>query len=508
MASREKMSLDASKIDRLTLASGSPKPNKHNSLTVGLKGPQVLQDVAFVEEIAHFDRERIPERVVHAKGAVALGTFKVTNSDVYKEYCAADFLCEKGKKTPVAVRFSQVAAETGASDTLRDIRGFAIKFYTLQGNFDLVGNNLPVFFVRDPIKFVSLIHSQKRNPKTNLKDPNAFWDFVALNPETMHAITMLFTDRGVPDGFRHMQGFGVNTFKLINKNSQVYFAKFHLICQQKIRSLDAKIAQKIAGIDADYALKDLLKAIDDKKAPSWQLKIQVMSERDATRQSFNPFDATKTWPHKEFPLIEVGKLTLDQNVDNFFAQNEQLAFCPANLVPGIQPACQDKLLTGRMFSYADTQRYRLGVNYQKMPVNKPNANCPLVTPTYRDGITFDDNYGSLPNYVTASAFVKLKLSNDQDKVQSQLTEFPEHFDGVLQRYDDDDDDNFSQAAVLYNKVLKSDIQAVLATNLAESLGVVTNEKTVEKVLGHLEKVSEQLAKETRKALKSQVKKKK
>lgn len=494
--------IDAKELEKLSLGSGAPKLAVHSSLTLGVKGPQLIADTSFIEETAHFNRERIPERVVHAKGAVVLGNFKVTNGNFYEKYCSAELFNGKGKKTRVTARFSQVGAETGAADTLRDIRGFAVKFYTESGNFDLVGNNLPVFFIRDSIKFVSLIHSQKRNPQTNLHDPNSFWDFVMLNEETWHAIIMMFSERGIPDGHRHMHGFGVNTYKLVNKNSEIHYAKFHWRCQQKIRNLEPSKASKLAGIDPDYSLRDIQAAINSSKPPSWTLHVQVIPEREASKAKFNPFDATKTWPHADYPLIEIGKMTLDKNVDNFFAQNEQLAFCPANLVPGIQAAYQDRLLAGRLFSYADAQRYRLGTNYQRMEVNKPINR--LLTPTYRDGITYDDNFGSTPNYIPSSQFPNLKLSAyscDGDDKSSRLQELEQDFTGQACRFDISGDDNYSQTKILYSKVLSSDSKSKLATSLGESLKMVTDKKIVDGILKQLENISEQLAKDTKKAIK-------
>lgn len=478
---------DVSQVGRLTLKSGAPVGDKFNSLLLASKGigPNLLADVAYLEETAHFNRERIPERVVHAKGAAAFGEFEVTNTEVCK-YSKAALFSQVGKKTPVVVRFSHVIGESAIADTCRDVRGFAVKFYTERGNWDLVGNNLPVFFIRDPINFASFIHSQKRNPKTHLRDPDAFWDFVSMLPETMHTIMMLFSERGIPDGFRHMHGFGVNTFKLVNMKKEAFYAKFHWICNQSIRNLDPTSANKIAGLDPDYAIRDLYVNINRGNFPSWTLKFQVMSLADAQKAKFNVFDVTKTWPHAEFPLVEIGRMTLNRNVDNYFAQVEQLAFAPGNMVSGIEPSL-DKMLVGRMMSYPDAQRYRMNANYTDIPVNQPR--CPVMTPTYCDSLTFKSNWdGSLPNYVPSVKYKNLKLFD------GKYLEHEQQISGYISRFDLSQDDNFSQPRQLFNKVLSEESRRALAANLAEHLALVTNKETVVKIMSYLNEIEPKLAK--------------
>lgn len=486
---------DPSQVKITTLKSGAPNGDKLNSLLSGPRGLNLLADVAYLEENAHFNRERIPERVVHAKGAAASGKFVVTNTEITK-YCKASLFNELGKKTPVVTRFSHVTGESGIADTPRDVRGFAVKFRTEQGNWDLVGNNLPVFFIRDPINFPSFIHSQKRNPQTHLRDPSAFWDFVSQLPETLHTILMLFSDRGTPDGFRHMHGFGVNTFKLVSSKQIASYAKFHWICDQGIRNLDAMTAVNLAGEDPDYSLRDLFVNIERNHFPSWTLKFQIMSEEEASNADFNVFDVTKTWPHAKFPLIEIGKMTLNKNVDNYFAQVEQLAFSPANMVPGIQPS-PDKMLTGRIFAYTDAQRYRLGANFYDLPCNKPL--CPVMAPTYCDGVTFMSNLpGSLPNYVPSIKYTNLSLYNEA------YLEHPQHISGHVGRYDLSKDDNYSQARVLVTKVLNEEGRANLVSNLADHLRFVTMKEITNKVLNHFKEIDALFARKVEQTIANQI----
>lgn len=464
-----------------------------SSLLIGPKGPNLLSDMAFIEEIAHFNRERIPERVVHAKGATAFGYFAVTNAKDISKYTKADLFNALGKRTPLVVRFSNVAGESGIADTPRDTRGFAVKLYTNQGNWDIVGNNFPVFFIRDPINFASFIHSQKRNPKTHLRDPDAFWDFISMLPESLHATTMLFTERGTPNGFRHMHGYGVDTFKLVNAKNEPFYAKFHWICDQKIKNFDQETATKIAGIDPDYSLRDLQNSINDGKFPSWTLKFQVMTLNGAEKANFNVLDTTKTWPTADYPLIEIGKMTLNKNPGNYFAEVEQLAFSPGNMVPGIEPS-PDKMLIGRMFSYADAQRYRLGVNYFDLPVNRPR--CPVMNPTYNDGRGFVSVSPSrIPNYIPSIEHGQL------NKINEKFLEHSQAFSGNIGRYDLSADDNYSQVRILVNKVLNNESRAVLATNIANSLELVMNEKIVEKVLNHYQQIEPELSHSIDKAMK-------
>ncbi|XP_018319715.2 catalase-like [Agrilus planipennis] len=332
----------------ITTGFGAPVTHRGASLTIGPRGPLLLEDTEFIDEMAHFDRERIPERVVHAKGGGAFGYFEVTKN--ITQYCAASLFSEVGKRTKIAVRFSTVAGERGAADTQRDPRGFAIKFYTEEGNWDLAGNSFPIFFIRDPILFPSFIHTQKRHPSTFLHDGDMQWDFFTLRPETTHMLLYLFSDRGTPDGFRFMHGFGVNTFKLVNATGHHVFCKFHYLSNQGLRNLTAARAQELQSVDPDYALRDLYEAIKSNNYPSWTMYIQVMTDMEAMNTTFNPFDDTKIWPENEYPLIEVGRFTLNENPTNYFQQIEQMALSPSRMVPGIKPS-PDRMLQGRLFSY-------------------------------------------------------------------------------------------------------------------------------------------------------------
>ncbi len=378
----------------LTTAFGIPVDDDQNSLTAGKRGPVLMQDFHLLEKLAHFDRERIPERVVHAKGAGAHGYFEVT-ADVTK-YTKAKFLAEVGKRTEVFVRFSTVGGEKGSADTARDPRGFAVKFYTEEGNYDLVGNNTPVFFIRDPLKFPDFIHTQKRNPGTNLPDPDMFWDFLSLTPESIHQVTILFSDRGTPASFRFMNGYSSHTYKWYNAKNEFFWVQYHFKTDQGIRNLTREEARRLAGEDPDHATRDLHRAIERGEHPSWTLEMQILTPEQAEDFKWDIFDITKVWPHAEVPPIKVGKLVLDRNPVNYFAEVEQAAFCPGNLVPGIAVS-PDKMLQARVFSYHDTHIHRLGPNYHLIPVNSPK-NAP-ETSYQRDGfMRVDANGGDGPNY--------------------------------------------------------------------------------------------------------------
>jgi len=380
----------------LTTSNGAPVDDNDNSITVGPQGPVLIQDFALIDKLAHFDRERIPERVVHAKGAGAHGYFEVT-ADITK-YCKAKFLNKVGKKTPVFTRFSTVGGEKGSADCERDPRGFAVKFYTEEGNWDMVGNNTPVFFIRDPMKFPDFIHTQKRNPQTNLKDPDMFWDFLSLTPESIHQLTILFSDRGIPKTYRHMNGFSSHTLKWVNAEGRAYWIKLHFKTESGIQNLTSEEAQKLHGIDGDHATRDLFNHIANGGEAAWKVCAQIMNFEDAFRYRFNPFDITKVWPQKDYPLIPFGRMVLNRNPENYFAEVEQSAFSPSHMVPGIEPS-PDKMLQGRLFSYPDTHRHRLGVNYQQIPINCPYATRNKVVNGYRDGfMAVDGNGGSSRNY--------------------------------------------------------------------------------------------------------------
>lgn len=435
-----------------TTGYGVPVIEKDAIMTVGPRGPALLQDFQYQDEMAHFDRERIPERVVHAKGAGAFGYFEVTHD--ITQYCAAKVFSSIGKRTPIGVRFSTVAGEMGSSDTVRDPRGFALKFYTEDGIWDLVGNNTPIFFVRDAILFPSFIHTQKRNPETHLRDPNAFWDFASLRPETTHQMMILFSDRGIPDGHRHMNGYGSHTFKLINAQGKQVYCKFHYKTNQGIKNLEPNRAGEIASADPDYGIRDLYNAIANGNFPSWTMYIQVMTFEQAERVPYNPFDVTKVWPQGEFPLIPVGRFVLDRNPRNYFAEVEQIAFSPAHFVPGID-ASPDKMLQGRLFSYSDTHRYRLGPNYLQLPVN-----CPFRVRNYqRDGAMCYENQAGAPNYHPNS------FGGPEDEPRAKRLAPPFAVAGDALRYDSGDEDNFSQPRVFYRQVLDEGGRTRLIDNI-------------------------------------------
>lgn len=379
--------------NKLTTASGKPYAENENSQTVGPRGPVLLQDFILHEKMAHFNRERIPERVVHAKGSAAFGTFTVTH-DITK-YTKAKIFSEVGKQTDMVIRFSTVGGEKGSADTERDPRGFAMKFYTEDGNWDLVGNNTPVFFIKDAKKFGDFIHTQKRDPQTNLKSPTMMWDFWSLNPESLHQVLILMSDRGTPHGYRHMHGFGSHTFSFINAQNELYYVKFHFLTQQGIKNFTDAEAADMKSKDLDFAQRDLFENIKEGNFPKWDMKIQIMTEAESRSYHINPFDLTKVWPHGDYPLIDVGFFELNRNPDNYFAQVEQAAFAPAHVVDGIGYS-PDKMLQGRLLSYPDAHRYRLGANYEQIPVNR----CPFMVNNYqRDGqMRIDGNGGSTPNY--------------------------------------------------------------------------------------------------------------
>ena len=446
---------------KLTRENGAPVANHQDVLTAGPRGPMMLQDVWFLEKLAHFDREVIPERRMHAKGSGAFGTFTTTH-DVTK-YTKAKLFSDVGKKTDVFVRFSTVAGERGAADAERDIRGFAIKFYTEQGNWDLVGNNTPVFFLRDPIHFPDLNHAVKRDPKTNMRSAQNNWDFWTMLPESLHQITIVMSDRGIPDGYRHMHGFGSHTFSLVNAAGERVWVKFHLKTQQGIKNLtDAEAAAVIAN-DRESSQADLFSAIERGDFPRWTLYFQIMTEEQAKHHRDNPFDLTKVWSHREYPLIEVGVLELNRNPENYFADVEQAAFDPANVVPGIGFS-PDKMLQGRLFAYGDAERYRLGVNHGSIPVNAPR--CPVHS-YHRDGqMRVDGNSGATQGYHPNS------FGEWQD--QPEYAEPALALDGPMGHHDPYvDDDCFYQAGDLY-RLMNSDQRAALIGNTAGNIAPATN----------------------------------
>src|SRR5215831_20592792 len=378
----------------LTNNFGAPVPDNEHSLSAGERGPLLLQDYFLIEKLAHFDRERIPERVVHAKGAGAFGSFE-SSADM-SAHTRAHLFGSVGRRTPILVRFSTVGGEKGSADSDRDPRGFAIKFYTTEGNYDLVGNNTPVFFIRDPFKFPDMVHTHKRNPHSNLKDPEAFWDFFSNSPESTHMVTILFSDRGIPRSYRHMHGFGSHTFKWVNGEGKACWVKYHFKTETGISNLTSEEAADVGSRDPDHATRDLFQHIQGGGVAAWKAYVQIMPIKDAETYRYDPFDVTKVWRYKDYPLIPIGRLVLDRNPENFFADIEQAAFSPANFVPGVEPS-PDKLLQGRLFSYPDTQRHRLGPNYALIGVNCPFSG--RINNYQRDGaMRVDSNGSGQPNY--------------------------------------------------------------------------------------------------------------
>ena len=446
---------------KLTRENGAPVSDHQNVVTAGPRGPMVLQDIWFLEKLAHFDREVIPERRMHAKGSGAFGKFTTTH-DVTK-YTKAVLFSEIGKETKVFVRFSTVAGERGAADAERDIRGFAIKFYTEEGNWDLVGNNTPVFFIRDPIHFPDLNHAVKRDPKTNMRCAQNNWDFWTMLPEALHQITIVMSDRGIPDGYRHMHGFGSHTYSLIDSKNERVWVKFHLKTQQGIKNLTNEEAGAIIMKDRESAQRDLFDAIDRGEFPRWTMYFQIMTEKQAKRHKDNPFDITKVWSHKAYPLIEVGVLELNRNPENYFADVEQSAFNPSNIVPGIGLS-PDKLLQGRLFSYGDAQRYRLGVNHMSIPVNMPSV---PVHSYHRDGqMRVDGNYGATKGYHPNSF--------GEWAEQKEFKEPPLALEGTMDNHDPYvNDDCFYQPGDLY-RLMTEDKRALLISNTAADIAPVTD----------------------------------
>ena len=439
---------DAKKRDAvLTTASGAPVDNDQNSLTAGHRGPVLLQDVHLMEKLAHFNRERIPERVVHAKGAGAWGYFEVT-SDV-TQYTRARFLSEVGKRTEVFARFSTVGGEKGSADSERDPRGFAVKFYTEEGNYDMTGNNTPVFFIRDPLKFPDFIHTQKRDPATNTKNADMFWDFLSLTPESIHQVTILFSDRGTPKSYRHMNGYSSHTFKWYNAKGEYFWVQYHFKTLQGIQNLTRQEAGRLAAADPDHATRNLYEAIEKGDYPAWRVCVQIMTPEQANDYRFDVFDITKVWPHADFPLIEIGRMVLDRNPENYFAEVEQSAFSPGNFVPGIA-ASPDKMLQARVMSYHDAHLYRLGPNYQLLPVNAPKAS-PM------------NNSGGGPNYYPNTM--------GGPEPNPDVSEPPFEVSGVVarQQYQHPNDD-FVQAGDLYRKVMSDQDREHLIGNIVAHLG--------------------------------------
>ena len=478
-------------MKKLTTTSGNPIADNQNSLTAGSRGGIMLQDYQLLEKLAHQNRERIPERAVHAKGSAAYGTLEITHD--ISRYTKANVL-QKGEKTRLFLRFSTVAGEAGAADAERDVRGFAIKFYTKEGNWDLVGNNTPIFFIKDPYKFPDFIHTQKRDPRTHLRSNEAAWDFWSLSPETMHQVTILMSDRGIPASYRHMHGFGSHTYSLINDKNERFWVKFHFKTRQGIKNLTNDEAAQIIAKDRESNQRDLFESIEKGDFPSWDFKIQIMTQDQAKSVKFNPFDLTKTWSHKEFPLIDVGVMTLNENPKNYFNEVEQAAFSPSNIVSGISFS-PDKMLQARIFSYPDAQRYRIGTHYAQLSVNRPISEIN----TYVTGGAMNNGMYELDDkaYYEPNSF-------GGGKEDRSLLEPDINLEGAMQRYDHraEDQDYYSQPRALF--VLMNDSQkSQLFSNIAESMASVS-EAIKERAIGHFEQISPEYANGVRAALKAKI----
>lgn len=452
---------------KLTTASGRPYVENENTMSVGNRGPLLLQDYILHEKMAHFNRERIPERVVHAKGSGAFGTLTITN-DITK-YTKAKIFSKVGNQCRMLLRFSTVGGEKGSADTERDPRGFAMKFYTEDGNWDLVGNNTPVFFIKDAKKFSDFIHTQKREPKSNLKSPTMMWDFWSLNPESLHQVLILMSDRGTPYSYRHLNGYGSHTFSMINAENKRVWVKFHFKTLQGIKNFNANEANEMRGVDPDHAQRDLVEAIERGEFPKWSMKIQVMTDEQAASFPFNPFDLTKVWPHGDFPLIDVGTIELNEVPSNYFAEVEQAAFAPAHIVDGISYS-PDKMLQGRLLSYPDAHRYRLGANYEQIPVNR----CPYMGANYqRDGaMAVNGNGGSAPNYFPNSF--------DSVVVDASYKEPPMNLESTVadwyDRNGEGDNDHYTQPGLLYTKAMNDTDRKNLISNIVGAMSGISGPK--------------------------------
>ena len=473
---------------KLTSTAGAPVSNNQKSQTAGQRGPVLLQDYKLIEKLAHQNRERIPERVVHAKGWGAKGTFTVTN-DISKYTCAKVF-SEVGKKTPLLSRFSTVAGEMGAADTERDVRGFSLKFYTEDGNWDLVGNNTPVFFIRDGYKFPDFIHTQKRHPKTNLRSTEAMWDFWSLSPESLHQVTILMSDRGIPQTPMNMNGYGSHTFSLWNEKGERYWVKFHFKTQQGHKHYTNAETAQIIGQTREKYQEELFGAIEKGNYPKWTMHIQVMPEIEAESTPYNPFDLTKVWPHADYPLIEVGEIELNENPENYFQYVENAAYSPSNIVPGIGFS-PDKVLQARIFSYADAHRYRLGTHYEALPANKPLSE---VNHYHKDGAMrfFTNDFGNPDAYYEPNT----KGGAIEDKT---IEEPPMKISGDATRYEENDTyGNYKQPGDLF-RLFNDEQKQRLFNNIAEAMQGVSMQ-IIEKQLKHFDAADPEYGAGVRKAL--------
>jgi len=473
---------------QMTTTAGNPIADNQNSMTAGARGPVLMQDYQLLEKLAHQNRERIPERVVHAKGSGAFGKLTITHD--ITQYSKAAVFSEIGKETECLLRFSTVAGERGAADAERDVRGWALKFYTDEGNWDMVGNNTPVFFVRDPLKFPDFIHTQKRHPKTNMRSPTAMWDFWSQSPESLHQVTILMSDRGLPKSYRHTNGYGSHTYSFINAKNERFWVKFHFKTRQGIETMTNEEGAKLIGEDRESSQKDLFEAIEAGNYPQWDFKIQVMNEEDAEKCDFNPFDLTKVWPHADYPLIDVGVLELNRNPENYFQEIEQSAFSPSNIVPGISFS-PDKMLQARIFSYADAHRYRVGTWYEALPVNRPKS---AVNTYHMDGAmnfmkpSSSDAYyepNTMGGATEDAAFAEppLKISGDADRYN--------HREG---------NDDFTQPGNLF-RLMSDDQKQQLFNNIAGAMEGVPQE-IIDRQLAHFDKADPAYGDGVRAALKA------
>ncbi|WP_395831354.1 catalase [Elstera sp.] len=472
----------------MTTSAGAPISDNQTSLSAGARGPLLMQDYQLIEKLAHQNRERIPERVVHAKGWGAFGTLTVTHD--ISRYTRAKLFGDIGKQTPLLARFSTVAGEQGAADAERDVRGFSLKFYTEEGNWDLVGNNTPVFFIRDPLKFPDFIHTQKRHPRTNLRSPTAAWDFWSLSPESLHQVTILMSDRGIPVSPRFMDGFGSHTFSFWNNDGERFWVKFHFKTQQGHKTLTNAEADAVIGKSRETYQEDLFGAIERQEFPRWRMCVQIMPELEAEKTAYNPFDLTKVWPHGDYPLIDVGVVELNRNADNYFAEIEQAAFSPSNIVPGIGFS-PDKMLQARIFSYADAHRYRLGTHYEALPVNAPK--CP-VHHYHKDGAMrfFRNDTGNPDAYYEPNSFG----GPTQDP---SVAEPPLRISGDAARYNHrDGNDDYTQAGNLF-RLLPDDQKQRLFQNIAASIGGVP-QAIIDRQLAHFDKADPAYGAGVRRAL--------
>ena len=470
----------------LTTSGGNPVGDNQNSQTAGERGPVLMQDFHLTEKLAHFNRERVPERVVHAKGSGAFGTFTVTQ-DITK-YTKARLFDKVGKQTEVlATFFDGCRAKAGQADAERDVRGFSLKFYTEEGNWDMVGNNTPVFFVRDPLKFPDFIHTQKRDPKTNLRNTTAMWDFWSLSPESLHQITILFSDRGLPTSYRKINGYGSHTYSFINNDKERFWVKFHFKCLQEKEHWTNEEAAKIVGEDRESHQRDLFEAIEKGNFPKWRFYVQVMPEAEAEKQKFNPFDLTKVWYHRDYPLIEVGTVELNRNPENYFAEIEQSSFAPSNIVPGIGHS-PDKMLQARIFAYADAHRYRIGANHELLPVNRPKS---PVHNYQRDGaMRPDDNGRGSLNYEPNSF--------DGPKEDKKYNEPPLRISGDADRYDHRvENDDYTQAGDLF-RIMSDNQKQQLFSNIAEAMDGVPKE-IIERQIEHFVRGRQRIRRWSRKS---------